>query len=84
MKTSNFEEMDTFNDFSEDFLGKFNQKGYQDILFKIYLNLSNDSINECSKASRGWNLIMDAQKRRLEQRFDHSWKSVTYTKDLPS
>ena len=72
--------MDTFNDFSEDFLGKFNQKGYQDILFKIYLNLSNDSINECSKASRGWNLIMDAQKRRLEQRIDHSWKSVTYTK----
>ena len=31
-------------------------------LFKIYLNLSKDSINKCSKASRGWNLIMDVEK----------------------
>ena len=78
---SDIEEMNTSKDFSEnDCLGKFYQRGCQEVLSKIYLNLTMESIDECRKVSKGWKMIMNDQKRYLERRIDHMWRSVKYTK----
>ena len=59
---SDIEEMNTSKDFSEnDCLGKFYQRGCQEVLSKIYLNLTMESIEECRKVSKGWNMIIEDQ-----------------------
>ena len=67
VQTSDIEEMESSEDFSEnDCLGKFYHRGCQEVLSKIYLNLMMDSIEECRKVSKGWNMIIEDQKSYLE------------------